>query len=102
MPFDEPVYLARTIDGSDVTITLVGGDWVADGAARDRFTAEANAARRAAPVCAARILGAGLERGDTFLGSDYVSGPSLREFLTPAAPRGRADIEAGGLSLATR
>ena len=53
-----------------------------DGAARDRFTAEANAARRVAPFCAARILGAGFDGGHAFLVSEYVAGPSLREFVT--------------------
>ena len=101
MPFDEPVYLARTIDGSEVTITLVSGNWVADGAARDRFTAEANAARRVAPFCAARILGAGFEGGDAFLVSDYVSGPSLREFVTEEGPWEGHDLEALAIGMAT-
>jgi hypothetical protein len=101
MPFDEPVYLARTIDGSEVTITLVGGDWVADGAARDRFTAEATAARRVAPFCAARILGAGFDGGDAFLVSDYVSGPSLREFVTDEGPWEGRDLEALAIGMAT-
>lgn len=101
MPFDEPVYLARTIDGSEVTITLIGGDWIADGAARDRFTAEATAARRVAPFCAARILGAGFDGGDAFLVSDYVSGPSLREFVTDEGPWEGQDLEALAIGMAT-
>jgi len=101
MPFDEPVYLARTIDGSEVTITLVGGDWVADGAARDRFTAEATAARRVAPFCAARILGAGFDGGDAFLVSDYVSGPSLREFVIEEGPWEGDDLQALAIGMAT-
>ena len=101
MPLDDPVYLARTIDGSEVTITLVGGDWIADGAARDRFTAEATAARRVAPFCAARILGAGFDGGDAFLVSDYVSGPSLREFVTEEGPWEGHDLEALAIGMAT-
>ena len=57
MPSAGPTYLGKTIDGTDVTITLLDGDWTADPAERDRFTAEANAASRVAPFCAARILG---------------------------------------------
>jgi eukaryotic-like serine/threonine-protein kinase len=101
MPVDGPVYLARTIDGSEVTITLVGGDWIADAAARDRFTAEASAARRVAPFCAARILGAGFDGGDAFLVSDYVSGPSLREFVTEEGPWHGRDLEALAIGMAT-
>jgi eukaryotic-like serine/threonine-protein kinase len=101
MPVAGPVYLARTVDGSEVTITLVGGDWTADHAARDRFTAEANAARRVAPFCAARILGSGFDGGDAFLVSDYVAGPSLREFVTEEGPWEGGDLEALAIGMAT-
>jgi len=101
MPVAGPVYLARTVDGSEVTITLIEGDWVGDSAARDRFTAEANAARRVAPFCAARILGAGFDGGDAFLVSDYVAGPSLREFVTEEGPWEGADLEALAIGTAT-
>jgi len=43
MPSAGPVYLGRTADGGDVTITLLDGDWTRDPAERDRFTAEARA-----------------------------------------------------------
>jgi eukaryotic-like serine/threonine-protein kinase len=101
MPVAGPVYLARTVDGSEVTITLVGGDWAADHAARDRFTAEANAARRVAPFCAARILGSGFDGGDAFLVSDYVAGPSLREFVAEEGPWEGEDLEALAIGMAT-
>ncbi len=96
-----PVYLARTLDGSSVTISLIEGDWIGDSAARDRFTAEANAARRVAPFCAARILGAGLDGDDAFLVSDYVAGPSLREFVTEEGPWEGDDLEALAIGAAT-
>jgi eukaryotic-like serine/threonine-protein kinase len=101
MPVAGPVYLARTVDGSEVTITLVGGDWAGDHAARDRFTAEANAARRVAPFCAARILGSGFDGNDAFLVSDYVAGPSLREFVTEEGPWEVEDLEALAIGMAT-
>src|SRR5258706_255694 len=103
MPAAGPVYLARTVDGSGVTITLVGGEWTGEGAgaARDRFTAEANAARRVAPFCAARILDAGFEADQAFLVSDYVAGPSLREFVTEEGPWEGDDLEALAIGMAT-
>ncbi len=101
MPVAGPVYLARTVDGSEVTITLVGGDWTRNSAARDRFTAEASAARRVAPFCAARILGAGFDGGDAFLVSDYVAGPSLQEFVTETVPWEGDDLEALAIGMAT-
>ncbi|HUA29929.1 MAG TPA: serine/threonine protein kinase, partial [Streptosporangiaceae bacterium] len=82
MPADGPVYLAQTPEGSEVSITLLEGDWAEDGAARDRFTAEANAASRVAPFCAARILGAGFEGGHAFLVREYIAGPSLLVLVT--------------------
>ena len=101
MPVAGPVYLARTVDGSEVTVTLLGGDWGRDSAARDRFTAEANAARRVAPFCAARILGAGFDGSDAFLVSEYVAGPSLREFVTEEGPWEGGDLQALAVGTAT-
>jgi hypothetical protein len=87
-----PVYLATAVDGSQVAITLLDGEWADDAAARDRFTAEANAARRVAPFCATRILGAGFDGGHAFLVSEYVAGPSLLEFVTAEGPWEDADL----------
>src|SRR5438046_5186171 len=55
------VFMAKMVDDGEVIVTLLGGERVADAAARDRFTAEARVARRVAPFCAARILDAGVE-----------------------------------------
>jgi eukaryotic-like serine/threonine-protein kinase len=101
MPADGPVYLGQAPEGSEVTITLLEGDWAGDGAARDRFTAEANAASRVAPFCAARILGAGFEGGYAFLVSEYIAGPSLLEIVTDDGPWEGADLEALAIGTAT-
>src|SRR5712691_10788957 len=76
-----PVYLGRTTEGDRVTVTLFASERTPDGAARDRFTAEARAARRVAPFCVARILDAGLEGDRAYLVSEYVAGPMLSERL---------------------
>jgi hypothetical protein len=96
-----PVYLGAAVDGSDVTITLLDGEWADDAAARDRFTAEANAACRVAPFCAARILGAGFDGGHAFLVSEYIAGPSLLEFVTDEGPWEDEDLEALAIGTAT-
>jgi len=101
MPGASPVYLARTIDGSDVMITLLDGDWTADPAERDRFTAEANAASMVAPFCAARILGAGFDGKQAFLVSEYVPGPSLHELVTEEGAWEGRDLEALAIGTAT-
>ena len=96
-----PVYLATTVDGGDVMVTLLAGDWTADSAVRDRFTAEASAASRVAPFCAARILGAGFDRGQAFLVSEYVAGPALLEFVTQNGPWEGRDLVALAIGAAT-
>ena len=101
MPVPGPVYVARTVDGSEVTITLLGGDWTRDAADRDRFTAEANAACRVAPFCAARILGSGFDGKDAFLVREYVAGPSLRELVDSEGPWEGDDLEALAVGTAT-
>jgi eukaryotic-like serine/threonine-protein kinase len=101
MPGASPVYLARAVDGSDMMITLLDGDWTADPAERDRFTAEANAAAMVAPFCAARILGAGFDGKQAFLVSEYVPGPSLRELVTEEGPWEGRDLEALAIGTAT-
>jgi hypothetical protein len=101
VPGASPAYLARTADGSDVTITLLDGDWTADPAERDRFTDEANAASMVAPFCAARILGSGFEGKQAVLVSEYVPGPSLREFVTEEGAWEGRDLEALAIGTAT-
>jgi eukaryotic-like serine/threonine-protein kinase len=101
MPSAGPVYLGRAVDGSEVTITLLDGDWTRDPAERDRFTAEANAASRVAPFCAARILGAGFEGKQAFLVSEHVAGPSLSELVTGQGPWEGGDLEALAIGTAT-
>jgi len=101
MPTDGPVYLGCTPDGGEVTIKLLDSDWARDGAARDRFTAEAKTASRVAPFCAAQILGAGFEGGHAYLVSEYVAGPSLREYVAAEGPWEGRDLVALAVGTAT-
>jgi eukaryotic-like serine/threonine-protein kinase len=101
IPADTPEYLGRATDGDRVTVTLLPADRTPDGAARDRFTAEARAARRVAPFCAARILDAGLDNGRAYLVSEHVAGPLLSEFITADGPRRGPELEALAIGIAT-
>jgi eukaryotic-like serine/threonine-protein kinase len=101
MPSSGSVYLAKDVGGSAVTITMLEGDWTEEAAERDRFTQEANAARRVAPYCAARILAAGFDGGGAFLVSEYVAGPSLEEVVTAGGPWQGLDLEALAIGTAT-
>jgi eukaryotic-like serine/threonine-protein kinase len=101
IPGDSPEYLGRGTDGDRVTVTLLPADRTPDSAARDRFTAEARAARRVAPFCAARILDAGLDNGRAFLVSEHVAGPLLSEFIAADGPRRGPELEALAIGIAT-
>jgi serine/threonine protein kinase len=101
MPADGPVYLGRSPDGDEVAVRLLEVVSIGDGAERDRFAAEAKAARRVAPFCAAQILGAGFENGYAFLVSEYVAGPSLEEFVAEKGPWEDRDLLALAVGTAT-
>jgi eukaryotic-like serine/threonine-protein kinase len=94
-------FLGRAADGDRVMISLLAAERTPDAAARDRFTAEARAARRVAPFCAARILDAGLDGSHAFLVSEYIAGPLLTEFVTADGPRSGPELEALATGLAT-
>jgi eukaryotic-like serine/threonine-protein kinase len=101
MPADGPVYLGRSPEGGEVAVRLLQVDSIGDGAERDRFAAEAKAACRVAPFCAAQIVGAGFEGGHAFLASEYVAGPSLEEFVAEEGPWEGRDLLALAIGTAT-
>ena len=101
LPGSSRAYLGRATDGDRVTLTMLGTDRTPDGAARDRFTAEARAARRVAPFCVARILDAGVEGGHAYLVTEFVAGPLLSETVAASGPRTGAELEALAIGMAT-
>jgi serine/threonine protein kinase len=101
MPAEGPVFLAATENQNPVTLTLLDADWTHNGAARDRFTAEARAARRVAPFCTARIIDAGLDDGLAYLVREYVAGPSLTEFVADRGPLRDRSLTALAVGTAT-
>src|ERR1039457_278878 len=101
IPAGSRAYLRRATDGDRVTLTMLATDRTPDGAARDRFTAEARAARRGAPFCVARILDAGLEGGHAYLVTEFVAVPLLSEPVAAAGPRTGDELEALAIGMAT-
>jgi hypothetical protein len=95
------VFLAATASGNKVTLTLLDAERPQNGAAADRFTAEARAARRVGPYCTARIIDAGLDHGIAYLVSEYVAGPSLAEFVAAEGPRKNSALAALAIGTAT-
>ena len=98
---DGPIFLGAAPDGAQVTISMLRADWAGDGAARDRFAAEAAVAKRVPPFCAARILDAGLEGDDAYLVSEYVPGRSLLEVISATGPLPEADLGPAAIGMAT-
>ncbi len=95
------VFMARMVDGGTVVLTLPGNQRAAEPAARDRFTAEARAARRVAPFCAARILDAGIEGDDPYLVTEYVPGLTVAEAVGHDGPLPDPTLEALAIGTAT-
>ncbi len=100
-PAEGRVFLAVTANRNQVTVTLLDADWTQNGAARDRFTAEARAARRVAPFCTARIIDAGLDDGLAYLVREYVAGPSLTELVASQGPLRGSGLVAVAVGTAT-
>jgi len=95
------VFMGRMVDDGAVIVTLLGRERVADAADGDRFTAEARVARRVAPFCAARILDAGIDRGDPYLVTEYVPGPTLTEAVRLEGPLPPPSLDALAVGTAT-
>jgi hypothetical protein len=101
IPSDDPIFIGAGRDGTQVAISVLSGDWSLDGAARDRFAAEAAVARRVPPFCAARVLDAGLDGSDAYLVSEYIPGQSLLELVASDGVRRGHDLEALAIGMAT-
>jgi eukaryotic-like serine/threonine-protein kinase len=80
------VFLAQRPDSETVMITLLAADRTVGPAARDRFAAEARAARRVPPFCVARIMDAGFENGRPYLVTESVPGATLAEIIALEGP----------------
>ena len=101
IPSEDPVFIGIDPGGTEVAVSLLRGDWARDGAARDRFAAEATVAKRVAPFCAARVLDAGQDPAGAYLVSEYIPGPSLLEVVAADGIRRAHELEAVALAMAT-
>ncbi len=94
-------FLSRLPNGTPVAVVLLGTTSAPDAASRDRFTAEARAARRVAPFCAARILDAGFDADQPYLVSEFIEGPSLTEVIGAEGPLDGPALTALAIGAAT-
>lgn len=101
IPSEDPIFLGFGPDGTEVTISMIQGEWAHDVAARDRFAAEATVARRVPPFCAARILDAGADGLGAYLVSEYIPGPSLLEVVLASGPQHGPELISLAIGMAT-
>ena len=101
IPSEDPIFIGIDPAGAEVAISLLRGDWARDGAARDRFAAEAAVAKRVPPFCAARVLDAGQDPSGAYLVSEHVPGPSLLELITAEGVRRGHELESVAIAMAT-
>ncbi|MGJ6966850.1 ABC transporter substrate-binding protein [Streptosporangium sp. G11] len=83
------VYLARTPAGERVALKVLHARLSDDAQAKRRFQREADAARRVAPFCTARVLEADATGDRPYILSEYVDGESLQQVVSRDGPRDR-------------
>ncbi|MEU4535842.1 ABC transporter substrate-binding protein [Streptosporangium sp. NPDC023825] len=81
------VYLARTPEGERVALKVLHARLSDDAHAKRRFQREADAARRVAPFCTARVLQADATGDRPYILSEYVDGESLQQVVSRDGPR---------------
>ncbi|MFI6385887.1 serine/threonine-protein kinase [Nonomuraea sp. NPDC050547] len=94
------VYLGRAPDGTQVAIKVLLGQIARDDDARRRFRREAEAARRVAPFCTARVLDVGVA-ARPYIVSEYVPGPSLDALVRRDGPRTGGGLQRLGVATLT-
>ncbi|MEV4020094.1 ABC transporter substrate-binding protein [Nonomuraea angiospora] len=80
------VYLGVSPSGEQVAIKLLHARFADDEQAVRRFRREAEAARRVAEFCTARVLEVGAVDDQPFIVGEYVDGPSLQHQVTKEGP----------------
>ncbi|MFI9835475.1 ABC transporter substrate-binding protein [Nonomuraea sp. NPDC051941] len=80
------VYLGASPSGEQVAIKLLHARFADDEQAVRRFRREAEAARRVAEFCTARVLEVGAVNDQPFIVGEYVDGPSLQHQVTKEGP----------------
>ncbi|MEU8321857.1 protein kinase [Nonomuraea sp. NPDC048881] len=87
------VYLGHGQSGAQVAVKVLHADAAADENARRRFLREAEAARRVAAFCTARVLDTGLVGGRPYIVSEHIPGPSLDLLVRTEGPRSGSGLE---------
>lgn len=87
------VYLARDTGGRAVAVKVIRADLAANPEFRARFRREAEAARRVAAFCTARVLDAQLEGPSPYLVTEYIQGVRLDRAIAEAGALDASSLE---------
>ncbi|MFC5822851.1 ABC transporter substrate-binding protein [Nonomuraea insulae] len=82
------VYLGLAPSGERVAVKLLHARFTEDERAVRRFLREADAARRVAEFCTARVLDVSESGGQPYIVGEYVDGPSLQHHVAADGPIG--------------
>src|SRR5580693_4309758 len=82
------VYLGTDLDGSLVAVKVLRPELTDDPEFRDRFGREVINLTRVKGVCTVQVIEADTESARPFMVTEYVSGPSLSEYVTRYGPPG--------------
>ncbi|SFK95491.1 Serine/threonine protein kinase [Streptosporangium canum] len=95
------VYEAYDAEGGRAAIKVLHGDVAADPRLRTRFMKEAEAARRVASFCTARILAVDFDAPRPYIVSEFVAGPDLRRAVREGGPYAGDALHRLAIALAT-
>ncbi|MEV4250722.1 serine/threonine-protein kinase [Streptosporangium canum] len=95
------VYEAYDAEGGRAAIKVLHGDVTADPRLRTRFMKEAEAARRVASFCTARILAVDFDAPRPYIVSEFVAGPDLRRAVREGGPYAGDALHRLAIALAT-
>ena len=82
------VYLGTTRDGRQVAVKVLRPELADDPEFRDRFAREVSNLSRIKGVCTVRVIEADTDSHRPFMVTEYVSGPSLSEYVDEYGPPG--------------
>ncbi|MEU6716109.1 serine/threonine-protein kinase [Nonomuraea sp. NPDC046802] len=86
------VYLGQDAAGTQVAVKVLHAQ-MGDAETHRRFMREAEAARRVAPFCTARVLDVGVSDGRPYIVSEFITGPSLERLVRGEGGRFGSGLE---------
>jgi eukaryotic-like serine/threonine-protein kinase len=94
------VYLGRGSDGGLVAVKVIRPGLAQDAEFLARFRREAEAARRVAAFCTARVLDADLDGPTPHLVTEYIDGPRLDQAIAANGPLDASSLEGFAVGVA--